>query len=113
MVVDTLGGFFCGPRTPARRFIASRSAYSLGGSTSAAGLKWRRSAAVGSRTSPSSSIRGARLLIVIHLTFICLAKADDANAISHRGEAQHMQAVTNVGFVFGGVELDLPQGKLR
>lgn len=55
----------CVPRTPARRFMSSRPAYSSGGKTSAAGRNSDVSTCDKSHTSPSSSISGVGLLIVL------------------------------------------------
>lgn len=79
-----------------------------------ASLKRRRSAAVSSRTSPFVSISGARLAIVFYLSRVGLAKADDANAASSWGEAQHVQATdqkshcyeTRLRVCFSGVLVD-------
>ena len=87
MVVDTLVGAFCGPRGLIPSVFCNCS-----GSTSVAGLNLRISAALSSRTSPSASISGARGFIVSNLSGVGLAKADDTNAASHGGKAQHRRA---------------------
>ena len=86
MVVDTLVAAFCGPRELTPSVFCNSN-----GSTSVAGLNLRISAALSSRTSPSASISGARGFIVSYLSGVGLAKADDTNATSHGGKAQHMK----------------------
>src|SRR6218665_888515 len=87
-VVARFVGAFCGPRARMPRVFCS-----AGGKTRWAGLKRRRSAAVSSRTSPSSSISGACLVMALYLPTVGFAKADDTNAASHWGKEQHMQAL--------------------
>ena len=59
MVVACLVGAFCGPRGLIPIAVSNSC-----GSTSAAGLKRRRSAAVSARTSAFASVSGVRLVMV-------------------------------------------------
>lgn len=76
MVVACLVGAFCDPRG-----LIPIALSNSGGNTWATGLKRRRSAAVSLRTSPFTSVSGARLVKVFYLTSVGFTKADDANAL--------------------------------
>lgn len=116
MVVDTLVGVFCGPRELMPSVFCNSS-----GNTSAAGLNLRISAVVSSRTSPSASISGARGFIVSYLSGVGLAKADDTDATSHWGKAQHVQSgvqktqrhIANFGVSLAGVLPDQCRAKVE
>jgi hypothetical protein len=56
-------------------------------------LKRRKSAALSSRTSPSSLVRGVGLLMALDLSQVGFAKTDDTDTTRNWGEAQHVQAM--------------------
>gem|GEM_PF-4129672 len=79
----------CGPRTPS---FFSRE----GDSTSAAGLKCEAVIPDRSPTSPSLSMTGKRVTMVLSFSMICFPKADRAHAAFGLGKTQHMQTIIQV-----------------
>lgn len=88
MVMRSLVGAFCGPRTPALRLTDA-------GSASRAARNPFRSVEESSRTSPFESVNDLdlRFFITSNLPSVGFTKADDTNAIVSLDKAQNMKAI--------------------
>lgn len=95
IVIRSLVGATCGPRTPS--FLRSDV-----GSASAAGLNFSRSATRSSRTSAERSISFLELGMTSCLTVVGLPQTDDTDPVFSLGEAHHMQTT------FDGTQGNIP-----
>ena len=86
MVMRSLVGAFCGPRTPTLRLTDA-------GSASRAARNPFRSLEESSRTSPFESVNDLRFLITSNLSSVGFTKANDTNAIVSLDKAQNMKAI--------------------
>ena len=86
-----LVGAFCGPRD-----LMPITLSNSGGNTAVAGLNRRESAAVSSRTSPSLSVSGARLVLQLYLSAYSLAEADSASTYKKFGYATSANLFSSV-----------------
>ena len=98
-VVTALGGSLPGPRRLGLSISATNGGGKIFGSTSDAGRARLKSAALSSRTSPSSLIRGLsveRFFMSFSLSCIGLPEADYPDAAGYWGEAQHVQSMIQI-----------------
>jgi hypothetical protein len=86
MVMRSLVGAFCGPRTPTLRLTDA-------GSASRAARNPFRSVEESSRTSPFESVNDLRFFITSNLSSVGFTEADDTNAVVSLDKAQNMESV--------------------